>query len=239
MGQKEEGFAGEAVFMNLKEFSKKFDHTLLKADANESQIRSLCAEALEHDFFSVCVNSTWVPLCSSLLKGSDVLPITVVGFPLGACLTKSKVAEAQQAIEVGAKEIDMVQNIGYLKSGRFTVVEKDIASVVKATGSIPVKVIIETALLTDEEIALSTKLCVNAGAAFVKTSTGFASRGASPQDIAIIQKNISPQTQIKASGGIRDLKTALEYLNMGVHRIGSSTTVQIMKDYAAFLKGHS
>lgn len=223
--------------MEAKEFAKKFDHTLLKPDANEAQIRALCSEALDHSFYSVCVNSTWIPLCNSLLKNSEVLPICVVGFPLGANLTKSKVEETKFSIEVGAREIDMVQNVGYLKSGRAGVVEKDISSVVQAAGKVPVKVIIETSLLSDEEIALSSKICENAGAAFVKTSTGFGSRGASLNDIVIIQKNISSKMQIKASGGIRDLETALIYSNAGVQRIGSSATVQIIKDFIASQKG--
>lgn len=218
---------------NLKIWAQYFDHTLLKPDANESQIRTLCAEAIEHNFYSVCVNSTWIPLCSSLLKGTSVRPITVVGFPLGAQLGKAKVQETLLALNSGAQEIDMVQNVGFLKSGRATVVEKDIASIVEASGNIPVKVIIETALLSDEEIAISAKLCENAGAMFVKTSTGFASRGASLKDIQIIRQNISSNMKIKASGGIRDLKSALEFINVGVERVGSSATVQIIKDFAA------
>jgi len=212
-------------------FAQFFDHTLLKPEATQTQIEALCEEARQNLFCTVCVNAGWIPLAASLLKGSGVLPITVVGFPLGATLSKAKALETDAAINAGALEIDMVLNAGLLKSGLVRECEADVAGVVKASGKVPVKVILETSLLSPEEIRLSSKLCESAGAAFVKTSTGFGSRGASLDDIRIMKDSISPSMKIKASGGIRTLELAEAMIAAGAHRVGSSSSVQILKDW--------
>lgn len=212
-------------------FAQFFDHTLLKPEATQAQIETLCAEARQNLFCTVCVNPVWIPLATSLLKGSGVLPITVVGFPLGATLTNVKALETEAAISAGALEIDMVLNAGLLKSGLLRECEADVASVVKASGKVPVKVILETSLLSTEEIRVSSKLCEAAGAAFVKTSTGFGSRGASLEDIRIMKESISAHVKIKASGGIRTLEVAEAMIAAGAHRVGSSSSVQILKDW--------
>jgi deoxyribose-phosphate aldolase len=214
------------------QFAKFFDHTLLKPEATAAQIETLCLEARQNLFYSVCVNAGWIPLASSLLKGTDVLPITVVGFPLGATLTRAKALEAEEAIKVGACEIDMVLNVGWLKSGRANDCETDIRHVVKASGQASVKVILETSLLDTEEIALASRLSEAAGAAFIKTSTGFGSRGASRDDVLTMRSSISPKTLIKASGGLRTLDAVETMIAAGASRVGSSSSVQILRDWA-------
>ena len=213
--------------MNLtKPLNKYFDHTLLKADAVPAQIEELCSEAAKYQFYSVCVNSCYVKLCSELLSGSPVKIAAVVGFPLGACTTSAKAFETEDACRDGAKEIDMVINIGALKSGNFDFVRDDIKAVVDTAakyGAI-VKVIIETCLLTDEEKVKACQLSEEAGAAFVKTSTGFSTGGATKEDVALMK---SDRLQVKASGGIRDHKTALEMIEAGADRLGASASVQI------------
>jgi deoxyribose-phosphate aldolase len=216
---------------NARDFAKLFDHTLLKPEATAAQIETLCKEAMDHAFCTICVNGTWIPLAASLLKGSDVLPITVVGFPLGAMTTTAKAFETEDAIKNGAKEIDMVLNVGFLKSQKLRECEDDVRAVVKASGSAPVKVIIETSLLSPEEIRLASKISEQGGAAFVKTSTGFGSRGASLDDIRLMKESISSKMLIKASGGIRTLELAESMQAAGAHRIGSSATVQILADW--------
>ncbi len=214
------------------QFAKFFDHTLLKPEATAAQIETLCLEARQNLFYTVCVNAGWIPLASSLLKGTDVLPITVVGFPLGATLTRAKALEAEEAIKVGAREIDMVLNVGWLKSGRANDCEKDIRDVVKASGQASVKVILETSLLDTEEIALASRLSEAAGAAFIKTSTGFGSRGASRDDILTMRSSVSPKMLIKASGGLRTLDAVETMIAAGASRVGSSSSVQILRDWA-------
>lgn len=191
--------------MNLtKPLNKYFDHTLLKADAVPAQIEELCSEAAKYQFYSVCVNSCYVKLCSELLSGSPVKIAAVVGFPLGACTTSAKAFETEDACRDGAKEIDMVINIGALKSGNFDFVRDDIKAVVDTAakyGAI-VKVIIETCLLTDEEKVKACQLSEEAGAAFVKTSTGFSTGGATKEDVALMKSVVGDRLQVKASGGI-------------------------------------
>ena len=220
--------------MNLtKPLNKYFDHTLLKPEATGEQIDKLCQEALEWDFYSVCVNSCYVARCTDYLMGSDVKVAAVVGFPLGAATSASKAFETEEACMDGAREIDMVLNVGKFKSFDYDYVRDDIKAVVVAAekyGAI-VKVILETCLLTDEEIVEACKLAVESGASFVKTSTGFNTAGATPEHVALMRETVGDTIGVKASGGIRDLETALKMIESGADRIGASSSVAIMKAY--------
>ncbi|WP_230632971.1 deoxyribose-phosphate aldolase [Paenibacillus athensensis] len=205
------------------------DHTLLKPECTRDDIVKLCAEAREHHFATVCVNPYWVPLAAKELAGSRVGITTVVGFPLGATSSFAKVAEARDAIASGATEIDMVLNIGALKSGDLNAVKTDVEAVVLACrGQAVVKVILETGLLTDEEKLKACSICKMAGADFVKTSTGFGPGGATPEDIALMRKAVGPDMGVKASGGVRDLDTARKIVNAGANRIGASSSVAMV-----------
>ncbi len=205
------------------------DHTLLKPDATEHDITKLCEEARKHTFASVCVNPGFVKLAARLLAGSPVMVCTVVGFPLGATSTFTKVMETRDAIANGASEIDMVINVGALKAGDFELVRQDIARVVEAASGHTVKVILETSLLKDDEKVKACELSKQAGADFVKTSTGFGSGGATVADIALMRKTVGPSMGVKASGGIRDTKTAQDMVAAGATRIGASASVAIIK----------
>lgn len=205
------------------------DHTLLKADANEEQIHALIDEAKEYHFASVCVNPTWVKTAANFLKDSSVNVCTVIGFPLGASTTTVKAFEAKDAIANGADEIDMVINIGALKSRNYKLVEDDIKAVVESSGTKLVKVIIETCLLTDDEKVKACQLAKSAGADFVKTSTGFSTGGATIEDIALMRKTVCPDMGVKASGGARTLEAAQAFIKAGANRIGTSSGVAIMK----------
>jgi deoxyribose-phosphate aldolase len=209
--------------------AKTIDHTLLKPEATINQIQSLVETAKQYGFFSVCLQPSYVASAAKWLQGSGVLVCTVIGFPLGANTTETKAFETKKAISDGADEIDMVINIGALKSKNYLVVEKDINEVVKAAEGHTVKVILETALLSAEEISMASKLSQKAGAHFVKTSTGFNGRGASLEDIAIMKAAISPPMQIKASGGIKDTETAKKMLDAGASRLGTSSGVAIVE----------
>jgi len=211
--------------MNL---SKYIDHTLLKPTATESDIIQLCKEAVGYNFYAVCVNSCYVELCKNTIQNSIVKIASVVGFPLGAMDTLSKIKEAENAIKNGAHEIDMVINIGFLKDGKLDLVENEIRLIKKAIGNNILKVIIETCYLTDEEKKIATQLTVNAGADFVKTSTGFGTGGATLEDIALMKSITQNKIKIKASGGIRDYETAIKYIDLGVTRIGTSNGIQIV-----------
>ena len=214
--------------MNL---SKYIDHTLLKAEARKDQIELLCKEADQHQFMSVCVNPTWVSFASELLKDSDVKVCTVIGFPLGANTSEIKAFEAQNAVENGAEEVDMVINIGWVKSGKFEKVQKDIEAVVAAVPEeVIVKVIIETSLLTPEEIREVALLVKNAGADFVKTSTGFSTGGATVEDVALIRETVGPDMDIKASGGVSNKEQTLAMIEAGATRIGASKGIQIVSE---------
>lgn len=205
------------------------DHTLLKPEATSDQIDTLCHEALTYRFASVCVNPAWVAQCAERLRGSRVRVCTVVGFPLGATTTAVKATETEDAVQNGAAEIDVVLNIGWLKSGLFERVKADIAEVVRTAGaSVPVKVILETGLLTDEEKKTACRISREAGAAFVKTSTGFAGCGATVRDIRLMREAVGPRMGVKASGGIRDYDTAIAMVHAGATRIGSSSSVAII-----------
>lgn len=205
--------------MNL---AKYIDYTLLKATATPAQIEKLCQEARQYGFFSVCVNSGYVPLVAQALKGAEVKVCTVVGFPLGAMSTQGKLHETSTALAEGADEIDMVINLGLLLSGQTAKVRDEIALLKKETADKVLKVIIETCYLTDEQKRLASQLCVEAGADFVKTSTGFGTAGATLADVRLIKEVVGDKALIKASGGIRDRETALQYIALGVSRIGAS-----------------
>lgn len=208
---------------------KLIDHTLLKPDASEEAIKSICDEAKEHGFKSVCVNPSRVGFVAEQLEGSDVLPCCVIGFPLGATLPEVKAFEAAAAIEEGAKELDMVINIGAAKDGNWELVKKDIEAVVTAAnGEAAVKVIIETCLLTDEEKVLACQCAMEAGAGFVKTSTGFSTGGATEQDVALMRKVVGENLGVKASGGVRTPEDAEKFIKAGASRLGTSNGVKLL-----------
>jgi len=211
--------------------AKMIDHTLLKPDATPDQIAQLCFEARKHQFASVCVNPAWVKLCAQLLEGSPVKVCTVIGFPLGATSSEVKAFETETAIEQGATEIDMVINIGALKARELEFVAQDIRGVVNAAHSrgFIVKVILETALLTDEEKTIACLLSKEAGADFVKTSTGFASGGATVHDVALMRRVVGPEIGVKAAGGVRTYEDAESMIKAGATRIGASAGVKILQ----------
>ncbi|MBF7093824.1 deoxyribose-phosphate aldolase [Streptococcus sp. HF-1907] len=208
--------------------NKYIDHTLLKPESTQEQIAKLVSEAKEYDFASVCVNPTWVSYCANELSGTDVKVCTVIGFPLGATTSATKAFEAKEAIENGASEVDMVINIGLLKSGQYQVVEDDIRAVVEASGDKLVKVIIEACLLTNEEKVKACELSVSAGADFVKTSTGFSIHGATVEDVALMRKTVGDKVGVKAAGGARSLADAEAFIAAGATRIGTSAGVAIV-----------
>jgi len=215
-----------------REIARLIDHTLLKPDATRAQIEALCAEAREHGFATVCVNPTWVRLCAERLHGCETRVCTVAGFPLGATAPEVKAFETARAIADGACEVDMVMNVGALKSGDLRLVERDIAGVVAACrhGGAVSKVIIEAALLSDDE---KVKACVIAKAAcadFVKTSTGFGPGGATAADVALMRRVVGPEMGVKAAGGVRDLKSAQAMIEAGADRIGASVGVKIVQE---------
>ena len=205
------------------------DHTILAAGATAEQIGKLCREAVEYGFASVCVNSCRVPQARALLADSSVKVCTVVGFPLGAMSTKAKAYEAAAAVEDGADEVDMVINIGYVKDGAWDSVLDDIKAVRKSCDDKILKVILETCLLTDDEIVRACRTAVEAGADFVKTSTGFSTGGATEEAVRLMRKTVGPDVGVKASGGIRNLKTALRMVEAGASRLGCSSGVAIAK----------
>ncbi len=210
------------------DLGKLIDHTLLKPEATRDEVVKLCEEARKHRFASVCVNTTWVPLCKSLLAGTDVMVCAVVGFPLGAMLPGAKAYEAREAVRQGAKEIDMVINIGALKSRDYETVFEDICKVVKASAPAGVKVILETSALTHEEKIIATSLSKLAGAAFVKTSTGFGKGGATVEDIQLMRSLVGSELGVKASGGVRTAEDAVKMAQAGANRIGASASVAIV-----------
>ena len=209
--------------------NKYIDHTLLKQDATVEQIDSLLSEAREYDFASVCVNPFWVSYAHSGLQGTDVKVCTVVGFPLGATTSAVKALETKEAIQNGADEIDMVINVGALKSGNADLVESDIRAVVEASGDKLVKVIIEACLLTNDEKVLACQLAQKAGADFVKTSTGFSTGGATLPDVQLMRQTVGPDMGVKAAGGARSYADAVAFVEAGATRIGTSAGVAILK----------
>lgn len=212
--------------MNIASY---IDHTVLAADAAKSKIEQICLEAKEHHFASVCINSCWVPMAAEILKDTGVNVCTVVGFPLGAMSTKAKAYEAKVAVEEGATEVDMVINIGALKSGMYKEVEDDIRACKEACGDKVLKVIIETCLLTDSEKVMACELSEKAGADFVKTSTGFSKAGATVEDVALMRRTVSDKVKVKAAGGIRNFETAKAMIDAGADRLGCSAGIAIVK----------
>ncbi|MBQ8816013.1 MAG: deoxyribose-phosphate aldolase [Lachnospiraceae bacterium] len=207
---------------------KLFDHTILKADATEAAVLKICEEAKEYGFMSVCVNTYYTAFVAEQLKGTDVKVCTVVGFPLGQMSTKAKALETECAVADGAQEIDMVLNVAALKDGKYDVVLEDIKAVKTACGGALLKVILETCLLSKEEIVKACELSVAAGADFVKTSTGFSTGGATAEDIALMRKTVGPDIGVKASGGVRDSAGAIAMVEAGANRIGASATIAIL-----------
>lgn len=215
----------------MKPLNKYFDHTNLKPDAPHTDILRLCEEAKKYDFYGVCVHSCYVPLAAKELAGTGIKVVTVAGFPLGMNSSQTKKYEAEWACENGAQEIDMVINIGALKEGLYDYVRQEILEVVKTTGRHKgiVKTILETCELKDEEIVKACHLAIEAGAAYIKTSTGFGKAGATPHTVSLIKETVGDKAQIKASGGIRDILTAREMLRLGASRIGCSASAAIME----------
>ncbi len=206
------------------------DHTILKPETTKEEVKKLCEEAKQYGFASVCVNSYYVPFVKQQLAGSEVATCCVVGFPLGAMSTKAKAYETKVSVEDGATEVDMVINIGALKDQEYQLVKEDIEAVVAATkGNALVKVIIETCLLTQEEIKIACQLAVEAKADFVKTSTGFSTGGAKKEDVALMKETVGTKAKVKASGGIRSKETAMEMIAAGADRIGTSNAVKIVE----------
>ena len=209
--------------------NKYIDHTILKSTASSTDVQKLCEEAIEHEFYSVCVNGCYVADAKHLLQGTDVKVAAVVGFPLGAMTTASKVFEAKEAIENGASEIDMVINVAKLKDGEFDYVENEIRLIKEAIGDNVLKVIIETCYLTDEEKVKACELSLVAKADFVKTSTGFGTGGATYEDVKLMKSVVGDNAKVKASGGVRDKKTAQKYVDLGAERLGTSSGIEIVK----------
>lgn len=207
--------------------TKLFDHTILKADATKEAVIKICKEAKEHSFMSVCVNGYYTSLVAKELEGSDVKVCTVVGFPLGQMSTAAKAAETMLAVADGADEIDMVINVGALKDQEYEIVLSDIKAVKKACGNALLKVIIETCLLTEEEKVKACELSKEAGADFVKTSTGFSTGGATAEDVALMRRCVGEELGVKASGGIRNKETAIAMIEAGASRLGTSATIAI------------
>ena len=209
--------------------NKYIDHTILKATASSADVQKLCTEAIEHEFYSVCVNGCYVADAKHLLQGTNVKVAAVVGFPLGAMTTAAKVFEAKEAVENGASEIDMVINIAKLKDGEFEFVENEIRQIKEAIGDNVLKVIIETCYLTDEEKVKACELSLVAKADFVKTSTGFGTGGATYEDVKLMKSVVGDNAKVKASGGVRDKETAQKYVDLGAERLGTSSGIEIVK----------
>ncbi len=215
--------------VSAADIAARIDHTLLKAEATSDEVRELCKEAREHQFASVCVNPGFVALAADLLRGSPVKVCTVVGFPLGATTTFSKVSETKEAVANGADEIDMVINIGALKNGEDHLVEDDMREVVRASSGRITKAIFETALLSDDEVIRASRMAKRAGLDFVKTSTGFGPGGATVHHVALMRKTVGRSMGVKASGGVRDLEGARAMIDAGATRIGASASVKIVR----------
>ncbi|HEV2176572.1 MAG TPA: deoxyribose-phosphate aldolase [Terriglobia bacterium] len=216
------------------EVARLIDHTLLKPEASEEQIRKLCAEARQFGFATVCINPTWVAVAAAALAGSAVKVCTVVGFPLGATLAPVKIFEAEQVVKLGAQEVDMVINVGALKSAQYERVEQDIRGVAEAShrGGAILKVILECALLSDQEKVIACRLAQSAGADFVKTSTGFGPGGATAHDVELMRLVVGPQMGVKAAGGIRSYEDVQKMITAGATRIGASASVKILQEAA-------
>ncbi len=213
--------------MDAKQIAQFIDHTALTAEKTEQDIIQLCDEAITHQFWSVCINSAYIPLAKQKLAGTPVKICTVVGFPLGVNLSTVKAFETTEAIKAGADEIDMVINVGWIKSNKWDAVEKDIATVLAACAGKPLKVILETCLLSKDEIVKACEICKTLNVAFVKTSTGFNRGGATKEDVALMKRTVG-DIGVKASGGVRDTETAIAMINAGASRIGASAGIAII-----------
>ncbi|HOC53128.1 MAG TPA: deoxyribose-phosphate aldolase [Caldisericia bacterium] len=216
--------------MNKKDLARLIDHTLLKSEIKIEDIKKLCEEALKYQFYSVCINPCYVKTAKEFLKNSDIKICTVISFPLGASTIKTKIYEATEAIENGADEIDMVMNIGMFKSNKYEYIYEEISSIKKAIEYRILKVIIETSILSEEEKIKASEIIKKSGANFVKTSTGFSQGGATKEDVLLIRKSVGDNFGIKASGGIKTYQQAVELINAGATRIGSSSSVKIMEE---------
>jgi len=214
--------------LSPKDIAPYIDHTLLKPAATARELDDLCSQAVRFGFYGVCVNPSLISLASSKLKGETPVPISVVGFPLGATLPEVKAFETRDVVQRGAEEIDMVLNLGAFKAGDDALVLKDVQAVVQAAAGFPVKVILETALLSDDEIVKACLICVDAGARFVKTSTGFGPGGATVEAVRLMRQTVGPDIGVKASGGISTYKDALSMIEAGASRIGASASVAIV-----------
>lgn len=221
----------QKVHLSGSEIASFIDQSLLKPQATESDIIKLCKSAIKYGFYSVCVNPYFVPLCNALLKGHKTKVSTVIGFPLGMTLKDVKIYEAKQAVKYGASELDIVINIGAVKSGNWDYVGDEIISIISATRSVVHKVIIETCYLSDEEKILATKIASLFGAKYIKTSTGFGPKGATIRDVRLIKKVLGDRAAIKAAGGIKTLSQMLNFIKAGATRIGTSSGVDIMKEF--------
>ncbi|HPB34299.1 MAG TPA: deoxyribose-phosphate aldolase [Caldisericia bacterium] len=216
--------------MDKKDLARLIDHTLLKSETKIEDIKKLCEEAIKYQFYSVCINPCYVKTAKEFLKNSDIKICTVISFPLGASTIKTKIYEATEAIENGADEIDMVMNIGMFKSNKYEYIYEEISSIKKAIEYRILKVIIETSILSEEEKIKASEIIKKSGANFVKTSTGFSQGGATKEDVLLIRKSVGDNFGIKASGGIKTYQQAVELINAGATRIGSSSSVKIMEE---------
>lgn len=212
----------------MEKLAAYIDHTLLKPEATVADVKNICDEAKEHHFASVCVNPSYIKLVAEELKGSGVTPCCVAGFPFGTHTPEAKAAETAQAVADGALEVDMVINVGAIKSGDWALVERDIAAVVKAAHPAGVKVILETSLLTDGEKVKACEISKKVGAAFVKTSTGYSTGGATAHDVALMRKTVGPDMGVKASGGVRTYEDAVAMIEAGANRLGASAGIKII-----------
>ncbi|MDI6800967.1 MAG: deoxyribose-phosphate aldolase [Thermodesulfovibrionales bacterium] len=222
----------ESILPSGNEIARLIDQSLLKPQATEADIIRLCKGAIKHNFYSVCVNPYYVPLCKALLRGHDIKVTTVIGFPLGMTLKDIKVKEAKQSVRYGADELDIVINIGAVKSGNWDYVEEELSELIMATRSSVHKVIIETCYLNDKEKIMAAKAAIACGARFIKTSTGFGTKGAVLRDIRLIKKITGSKAGIKAAGGIKTLAQALSFIKAGATRIGTSSGAEIMEEAA-------
>lgn len=235
MKNKEENYMPSFRMKDDEPIANRVEHTLLKPDADAEKIKKLCDEAREHNFGFICVNAFWVKFCAAELEGSNTKVGVTIGFPLGATSTKTKAFETKQAIKDGAREVDMVLNVGALKSGMEKRVKKDVEAVVEVAHAkqVPVKVILENCLLTKEEIVRACLICKDAGADFVKTSTGFNGPGANVDDVKLMRETVGEEMGVKAAGGIRSYEDAVAMIKAGADRLGTSSGVKIMEEYAA------
>lgn len=217
--------------LTVEKLAKMIDHTVLKPETTQKKIKELCEEAATYDFAAVCINPIHVPYAAELLKDTDVKVCVVVGFPLGATTPEVKAFEAAQVVDAGAHEVDMVINIGALRDQNYDLVKRDIEGVVKASGDAHVKVILETGFLIDDEKRQACLICKDAGADFVKTSTGFGPMGATPYDVKLMRETVGPDMGVKAAGGIRSFKDAIRLIDAGANRLGTSAGVAIVEDF--------